>query len=94
MSTQEKGGSRGDGAGLGPRPGAVREVGTVKKIEVLLRYEKETPGTIRYQETPSEDRTPPRLKTIYVPKLAAGNPPPRTIKVTVEGVAEESARTP
>ncbi len=60
----------------------------MNKIEVLLRYEKETPGTIRSQEAVSEDGTPPRLKTIYIPKWAAGNPAPRAIKVTVEEVAE------
>lgn len=38
----------------------------MKKIEVLLRFEKETPGTIRYQEPASEDGTPPRLRTLYI----------------------------
>ena len=59
----------------------------MKKIEVFLRYEKETPGTIRYQEPVTEDGTPPRLRTLYLPKWVTGNPAPQSIKVTVEEVS-------
>jgi hypothetical protein len=58
---------------------------TAEKLVIELTREKETPGTVRFQEQdPDED---PKVGTLYVKKAASkllGNP--TRIRVTIEAI--------
>lgn len=57
----------------------------MKHILQMTR-EKETPGTVRFQE--NEDKTrPPVLKTLYIQKWVAGEAQEITVTIT-DGTAE------
>jgi hypothetical protein len=50
------------------------------KFILQMTREKETPGTVRFQE--SEDKTrPPVLKTLYIQKWAAGEAQEITVTI-------------
>jgi hypothetical protein len=53
--------------------------------EVRLSFELERPtkNTVRYQEKP-EENSPTAIGTLYVQKWWLGNPPPRSLVVTIE----------
>src|ERR1035437_5490796 len=69
--------------GMGKRVG--RRSAMTEKLVIELTREKETPGTVRFQEQdPDED---PKVGTLYVKKAASkrlGNP--TRIRVTIEAI--------
>lgn len=48
-----------------------------------MALEKETKGTFRYKEVPPEGEAAV-IGTLYIRKHGLSNPPPDTIKVTIE----------
>ena len=56
-----------------------------KLFSITLNIGKETKGTFRYEEV-EEAGKPPQVGTQYIKKYALPNPPPQTIKMTVESV--------
>lgn len=48
-----------------------------------MTLKKETAGTIVYEAEPTDDGLPPKVRTLYVAKFAAGKQPPTSITITV-----------
>lgn len=49
---------------------------------LTFTVERETKNTLRYQE--NTDGKPPAIGSLYVQKWLLGEPPPRTLTVTIE----------
>jgi hypothetical protein len=47
-------------------------------------FERETKNTFRYEERERKS-LPKAVGTIYIQKYACGNPPPKSIEVTITG---------
>ena len=57
------------------------------QVEVLLKKERETKNTVRYEEVESESGEPPVIGTLYVQKWALKRlGSPEQIRVKIEAV--------
>lgn len=57
------------------------------QVEILLKKERETKNTVRYEEVESESGEPPVIGTLYVQKWALKRlGSPEQIRVTIEAV--------
>lgn len=56
----------------------------MKTITATLEFSKSTAGTHVYMEDPATPRSQKVFPTIYLQKHALPDPPPASIKVTVE----------
>lgn len=55
------------------------------KVDIELIVDKVTPGTVRYKQKP-ENGSPPKVKSIYLPKWVVGEPHPDKLHMTIEEV--------
>ncbi len=56
----------------------------MQRFQVRMVLRKETPGTHVYTEPVHDDGSPPKLRTLYLPKWVLGTTPPPAVLVTVE----------
>lgn len=56
----------------------------MEKIEITMFQDKVTKNTVRYAAEREERDVPPAVPVVYIQKWAIGDPPPTSVKLTVE----------